>query len=93
MRNKFKELELEFNTRVIYKQFCQAKSERLYPRLDNHCFIVMVMLVMMHRDHKGWPKSNVSKFQAYCSASDPQIFTGEYQESSWYVVCSKGISF
>ena len=37
--------------------------------------------------HTGWPKSNVSKVRAYCSASDHligKIFSGVYRDSHWF---------
>ena len=39
------------------------------------------------RTNTGWPKSNVSKVRAYCSASDHlihNIFSGECRVSHWF---------
>ena len=47
-------------------------------------FCICVLYEYVPPKNTGWPKSNVSKVGAYCSASDHQIrkiSSGVYQES------------
>ena len=52
-----------------------------------HMFTIIISAKMAFDGYTVWPKSNVSKVRAYCSASDHlirKIFSGMSRVSHWF---------